>query len=186
MPTSGLSIILRILDNENRLVERADQKSISLLSILGVFMVFFIVYYRVIPINALTMTLILLYFIFALASIINLIMAIRPRIKKEKGAKTDNQIASARDPAFFTGISSFPDVAAYKDSLQKTLEDESSVNDIYIRQIYSVARINSVKYKFVQRGVTLVIITLIIELIIITYLFTYHMSTGLEIMPPIN
>ena len=186
MPTSGLSIILRILDNENRLVERADQKSISLLSILGVFMVFFIVYYRVIPINALTMTLILLYFIFALASIINLIMAIRPRVKKQKGADIGNQIAAAQDPAFFTGISSFPDVAAYKDSLQKTLEDESSVNDIYIRQIYSVAQINSVKYKFVQRGVTLVIITLIIELVIITYLFTYHMSTGLEIMPPIN
>lgn len=186
MSTSGLSIVLRILDNENRLVERADQKSISMLSILGVFMVFFIVYYRVIPMNPLTMALILLYFIFALASIINLIMAIRPRVRKQKGADIGNQIASSRDPAFFTGISDFPDVVAYKNSLQKALDDESSIADIYIRQIYSVARINQAKYRYVQRGVYLVIITLVIELTIITYLFTYHMSSGAGIMPPIN
>jgi hypothetical protein len=183
MPTSSLPIVLRILDNENRLVERADQKSISLLSILGVFMVFFIVYYRVIPMNPLTVVLIVLYFIFALMSIISLIMAIRPRIRREKG---DAKVAAPLDPAFFSGISAFPDVSAYKDTLQKMLEDEASIADTYIRQIFSVARINSAKYKFVQRGVALVIITLAIELVIITYLFAYHMSTGLDIMPPIN
>ena len=183
MPTSSLPIVLRILDNENRLVERADQKSISLLSILGVFMVFFIVYYRVIPLNPLTMTLIILYFIFALMAIISLIMAIRPRIRREKG---DVKVAPARDPAFFSGISAFPDVAAYKDSLQKLLEDESSVADNYIRQIFSVARINAAKYKFVQRGVVFVIVTLAIELVVITYLFAYHLSQGLDVMPPIN
>jgi ABC-type bacteriocin/lantibiotic exporter with double-glycine peptidase domain len=186
MSTAGLSIILRILDNENRLVERADQKSISLLSILGVFMVFFIVYYRVIPMNPLTMALIVLYFIFALMSIISLIMAIRPRIRKEKGKNEDNKAAASLDPAFFSGISAFPDASAYKATLQKTLEDDASIADIYIRQIYSVARINSVKYKFVQRGVALVIITLAIELAIITYLFAYHLSSGFNIMPPIN
>ncbi len=85
MATSSLPIVLRILDNENRLVERADQKSISLLSILGVFMVFFIVYYRVIPMNPFTVVVIVLYFLCALMSIISLIMAIRPRIRREKG-----------------------------------------------------------------------------------------------------
>lgn len=180
---SNLPIILRILDNENRLVERADQKSISLLSILGVFMVFFIVYYRVIPMNPLTMVLIILYFIFALMAIISLIMAIRPRIRREKA---DPKVAPARDPAFFSGISAFPDVTAYKDSLQKMLEDDSYVADNYIKQIFSVARINREKYKFVQRGVVCVIISLAVELVIIAYLFAYHLSTGLNIMPPIN
>jgi hypothetical protein len=33
MSTSSLALVPGILDNENRLVERADQKSISLLSI---------------------------------------------------------------------------------------------------------------------------------------------------------
>lgn len=182
MPTP-LPLVLRILDNENRLVERADQKSISLLSILGVFMVFFVVYYRVIPMNPFTVTVIVLYFTFALMSIISLIMAIRPRIRREKG---DAKVAPTLDPAFFSGISAFPDFAAYKDSLQKLLEDESAVADNYIRQIYSVARINREKYKFVQRGVVFVIISLALELTVITYLFAYHLSTGLNIMPPIN
>jgi ABC-type multidrug transport system permease subunit len=183
MATSSLPIILRILDNENRLVERADQKSISLLSILGVFMVFFVVYYRVIPMNPFTVTVIFLYFLFAAFSIISLIMAIRPRIRREEDAA---RTAPALDPAFFSGISAFPDAATYKNALQKLLEDEPSVADNYIRQIYSVARINRAKYKFVQRGVVFVIISLAIELVVIVYLFTYHMSTGLNIMPPIG
>lgn len=183
MPTAGLPIILRILDNENRLVERADQKSISLLSILGVFMVFYIVYYRVIPMNPLAMTLIVLYFIFSAMAIISLIMAIRPRIRREK---TDPRVAPALDPAFFSGISSFPTAAAYKEGLQKLLEDDTTVADNYIKQIYSVARINREKYKFVQRGVVFVIGALAIELITIVYLFAYHMNSGLNIMPPIN
>jgi len=183
MPSPSLPIILRILDNENRLVERADQKSISLLSILGVFMVFFVVYYRVIPMNPFTVTVIVMYFLFALMSIISLIMAIRPRIRREKG---DVKTPPRHDPAFFSGISSFPDVAAYKESLLKLLEDDASVANNYIGQIYSVARINREKYKFVQRGVVFVIISLAIELVIITYLFAYHLSTGLNIMPPIN
>ena len=41
MPQDKLSIVLRILDNESQLIERADRKAIALLSILGVFMVFF-------------------------------------------------------------------------------------------------------------------------------------------------
>jgi hypothetical protein len=183
MAASNLPIILRILDNENRLVERADQKSISLLSILGVFMVFFVVYYRVIPMNALTMTLIVLYFICAAMSIISLIMAIRPRIRREKGAVN---VATVRDPAFFSGISAFPDAAAYKDALQKLLEDETNVAENYTRQIYSVARINRAKYKFVQRGVVFVICSLAIELTVIVYLFAYHLSQGRGFMPPIN
>ncbi len=180
-----LPIILRILDNENRLSERADQKSISMLSIIGVFMVFFIVYYRVIPTNPLTVVLIILYFISALTAIINLIMAIRPRIKRQKATNGENKIELARDPAFFTGIAEFADVAAYKDSLQKTIQDESSISDVYIRQIYSVARINKAKYRYVQRGVVLAIVTLFIELVMITYLFTFYMGEGFTKMPPI-
>jgi hypothetical protein len=186
MSISGLAIVLRILDNENRLVERADQKSISLLSILGVFMVFFIVYYRLIPINPLTTTLILLYFIFALLSIINLIMAIRPRIRREKGEGKADEAVISRDPSFFSGISQFPNIAAYKESLQDVLKDESYITDLYIRQIFNVARINTAKYRFVQRGVVLVIVTLVIELTIITYLFTNYMGSGVPLMPPVT
>ena len=186
MSVSGLSIVLRILDNENRLVERADQKSISLLSILGVFMVFFIVYYRLIPINALTTTLILLYFVFALLSIISLIMAIRPRIRKQPADISSEETASPPDPSFFSGISRFPSIAAYKESLQEVLKDESYITELYIHQIFNVAQINTAKYRYVQRGVILVIITLVIELTIITYLFTNYMGSGVPQMPPVT
>jgi hypothetical protein len=175
MAKDNLSILLGILENENKLVERADQKSISMLSILGVFMVFFIAYYRIIPINPLTVTLIVLYFSFALLSIMHLIMAIRPRIRTESEGKGK---PIARDPAFFTGISSFPTPSAYKEALEKMLADESQVTDVYIRQIFSVARINQVKYKFVRRGIILVISTLTVELSIIVYLFVSHMGVG--------
>jgi hypothetical protein len=180
MSNGNLPIVLRILDNENRLVERADQKSISLLSILGVFMVFFIVYYRIIPINFLTGTLISLYFVFALLSIIHLIMAIRPRIRTESVAEDK---ALAHDPAFFMGICNFPNTSAYKAALEELLKNESKIADVYIRQIFSVARINKAKYKFVQRGIVLVIATLAIELAVIAYLFIYYLNAGE--MPPI-
>jgi ABC-type multidrug transport system permease subunit len=183
MPNSNLPIVLRILDNENRLVERADQKSISLLSILGVFMVFFIVYYRVIPINIFTGIMIILYFFFALCSIVSLIMAIRPRIRRDTAATDDAEKALTCDPAFFTGICTFPNAAAYKEALNTLLQEDAQVAEVYIRQIFSVARINAEKYKHVQRGIVLVISSLAIELIIIAYLFLYYMDAGK--LPPI-
>jgi hypothetical protein len=176
MSNGSLPIVLRILDNENRLVERADQKSISLLSILGVFMVFFIVYYRIIPINILTVILVSLYFAFSLLSIICLVLAIRPRIRIESEAE---QSALAHDPAFFMGICNFPSPSAYKAALKDLLENESEIENVYIRQIFSVARINKAKYKFVQRGIVLVIASLTMELAIIAYLFAFHMGAGM-------
>lgn len=178
MSNLNLSIVLRILDNENRLVERADQKSISLLSILGVFMVFFVVYYRVIPINIFTGALVILYFLFALFSILSLIMAIRPRIRKDPYETKEKDDSTTCDPAFFSGICGFPNATAYKETLEEVVKDEAKIADIYIRQIFSVARINSVKYKHVQRGVLLVITTLAIELVLIAYLFIYYLGRG--------
>ena len=183
MSVGNLPIVLRILDNENRLVERADQKSISLLSILGVFMVFFIAYYRIIPVNILTGTLISLYFFFALLSIIHLILAIRPRIRRENVESEAKDSTPSRDPAFFGGICSFPNPTAYKKALEELLKDESQIANVYIRQIFSVARINKVKYKFVQRAIILVITTLAIELAVIVYLFIFYMGVGR--IPPI-
>jgi hypothetical protein len=125
-----------------------------------------------------------LYFFFALFSIVNLIMAIRPRIRQEKveGGAKDKAIISC-DPAFFTGICTFPNASAYKDALIAILQDQSQIAEVYIRQIFSVARINSAKYKYVQRGIVTVIVTLTIELAVIVYLFLYYRN--LAKLPPI-
>ncbi len=102
MSRDKVAVVLRILDAENRLLERSDQKAISMLSILGVFMVFFVVYYRVLPVNAFTVTLITVFVLCAIGAILNLLMAIRPRIRKETQETSGD--APACEPAFFMGI----------------------------------------------------------------------------------
>jgi hypothetical protein len=178
MADIGLSFIVKILKNENWLVERADQKAISMLSTLGVFMVFFVVYYRVLPINPFTITMITLYIIFALSSIFSLILAIRPRTKRRPDflPLTDNR--QVCDPAFYTGICAHPDVETFKKNLLEVLKSEDSIADMYIREVWVVAHINAIKYKYVNRGVALVVITLTIELILIVYLFAFHIAEG--------
>ena len=184
MAGDKLSVVLRILDNENHLLERADQKAIALLSTLGVFMVFFVVYFRVIPINAVTITLSSIYFFFTLLSIISLIMTVRPRIRPIDENTGDEDTVPASEPAFFMGIRRFQNLSAYKEALDIMSGDEEATVDVYIRQIFSLAQINAAKYKYIQRAVLLVIISLTVELIIIAYLFAYHLGEGL--VPPIT
>ena len=179
MAGNRLSEVLRVVDNENRLLERADQKAISLLSVLGVFMVFFIVYYRLMPVNIVTVVLISIYFIFALMAIVNLIMIVRPRIREDEDDNKENRDnPPAGEPAFFAGICKFPTISAYKQSLEDMIKDEAASIDVYARQIFSLARINAAKYKYIQRAVLLVIVTLTAELAIIAYLFIYHLGEG--------
>ncbi len=108
-PNTTLPMVLRILDNENRLAERADQKAISLLSVLGVFMVFFIVNIRSIPLNLATVVLMTAYVIAAFAAIMHLVLTIKPRIRKGLEAVRDDSSLNTRpEVAFFAGICAFP------------------------------------------------------------------------------
>ena len=184
MSQDRLSIVLRILDNESQLIERADRKAIALLSILGVFMVFFIVYYRLIPVNQVTVALTASYFALAILAIANLVMVVHPRIVH--GEQTEDQKADnmpSCDPAFFGGICKFPDLAAYRKALGDMMADEAVTFNIYSRQVFSLAQINAVKYKHIQRATFVTIGALAIELSIIVYIFANYMGAG--IMPPI-
>jgi hypothetical protein len=184
MSQDKLSIVFRILDSESQLIERADRKAIALLSIVGVFMVFFIVYYRVVPINPCTVALTASYFVFAILSIASLVMTVRPRI--HHGEKTESQDVAnmpSCEPAFFKGICKFPSLSAYRQALEAITTDELAVFNIYTQQIFSLAQINAAKYKHLQRATFLTIAALAIELSIIIYLFANYMGAG--IMPPI-
>jgi hypothetical protein len=179
-----LSLVLRILDNESQLIERADRKAIALLSILGIFMVFFIVYYRLIPVNPFTVVLTAAYFVCAIFAIASLVMAVRPRIihgEQTGGHDVDNMPLC--EPAFFTGICKFPSLLAYRKVLEDIAGDELAIFNIYTRQVFSLAQINAVKYKYLQRATLLTISALAIELSIIIYLFANYMGVG--VLPPI-
>ena len=185
MSSDRFAVVFRILDNETRLLERADQKAISLLSILGVFMVFFIVYYRLVPVNTFTVVLVTIYFSLAMFSIWNLIMVVRPRVEKTQEDSAENPRAfSGIDPTFFQGICKYPSLSAYKDSLEAIAGDDEAAMDIYTRQIFTLARINAAKYKYIQRGVILVIAALASELVLIAYLFASYQ--GVEWMPSLR
>jgi hypothetical protein len=180
-----LSSVLRVLDAENRLIERADQKAIALLSALGVFMVFFVVYFRVFPINVFTVTLLCIYFVVALGAIVSLILTVRPRIRAIEQETGDTDKAPACEPAFFVGICKFPTLSAYRQALEDMIKDEASTMSIYTRQIFSLARINAAKYKNIQRAVLLVIIALAVELALVAYLFIYYHALGEVSLPPL-
>jgi len=186
--TSGnrLLYVLRVLDTENRLLERADQKAISLLSALGVFMVFFIVYYRLVPINAFTVTLLSIYFVFSLMAIVSFILTVRPRIHTVEEETGDTDKAVESEPAFFVGICKFPTLSAYRQALEAMIKDEASAIDVYTRQIFALARVNAAKYRNIQRAVLLVIIALAAELTLVAYLFIYYYGQGANILPPIT
>jgi hypothetical protein len=175
MPTTPLNIVLKILDNENNLSQRADQKAVATLSSLGVFMVFFIVYYRSIPVNAFTVSVILLYFFLAGMSIIWLITALRPRIRP-RGARPEGVNVS-----FFGSICQFPDAESYCQALSTQAVDEVSAVALFSRQIYDIARINAVKYKFINRAVFTVVAALLVELVIIIYLFLNYWGSHIPI-----
>ena len=182
-PPNKLLFVLRVLDAENRLLERADQKAISLLAALGVFMVFFIVWHRIVPINVFTVILLSVYFAVSLAAIISLILTVRPRIRlfEEEPGDTDN--TAACEPAFFVGICKFPTLSAYRQALENMIKDEASTIDVYTRQIFSLARINAAKYKNIQRAVLLVVIALAVELTLVVYLFGYYHAQGATFLP---
>jgi len=180
-----LSSVLRVLDAENRLIERADQKAIALLSALGVFMVFFVVYFRVFPMNVFTITLLCIYFIVALMAIVSLILTVRPRIRAAEQETADTDKAPACEPAFFVGICKFPTLSAYRQALEDMIKDEASTMNVYSRQIFSLARINAAKYKNIQRAVLLVIIALGVELALVAYLFIYYHALGAAFLPPL-
>jgi hypothetical protein len=178
MGGSQLAIVLRILDNENRLAERADQKAISLLSVLGVFMVFFIVYYRFIPINAITVLMMTTYVAAAFFAIAHLILTIRPRIQPTESVPNNEKSGYGPDPAFFGGICCYPTFDSYQESLNALTREEGAVVRNYTRQIFSVAHINQLKYRYVRRAAVIVLSALAIELTIVAYLFALYISNG--------
>jgi hypothetical protein len=164
MPGPSLATVLKILDNENNLSQRADQKAVSTLSSLGVFMVFFVVYYRSIPVNVITVPLVLSYFILAALSIVWLITALRPRTKHKASPGSVNV-------TFFGSICRFDDAESYCQALAAQSGDEETAARLFSRQIYEVAQINQVKYRNINRATITVISALMVELVVIIYLF---------------
>jgi hypothetical protein len=169
------SVIMRILDDQNRLTDRADSKAIALLSTLGIFTVFFIAQLSNIKnFTPPAIALLVIYLVSIVLAILHIILAISPRIRtaKNKGQRSSGDVSNLQ-PTFFGGISQFPDVNTYKKCIEDLVNNEGSVEDTYIRQVYEIARINRTKYKFVGRSVWFVVVALFSQITFIVLMFAH-------------
>lgn len=171
------SLMMRILDDQNRLTDRADSKAISLLSTLGIFTVLFIAQLNSIEeFNLLTITLLVVYLASVVLAVLNIILAISPQIRIFKNkVQNSNAVTSSPQPTFFGGICQFPDAKAYNECIDNLVQNEGSIEDIYVRQVYEVAKINRNKYKFVGQAVWFVVIALFSQITFIVLMFSGKM-----------
>lgn len=88
---SNIAPVFHVLSNEQLIIQRTDQKAFTMLSILGVFMVFFIVHFLKIRINWFNVIMVAVYFIAAFVAIINLVLVIAPRVRGERN-QTDSDL----------------------------------------------------------------------------------------------
>lgn len=156
-----LSTLFQILGNENQILMRTDQKAFTLLSILGVFMVFFIVHFLKVQMTWFIFLFVMVYFVAALVSIINLILVIVPRVRTEKTQEEES------NPLFFAGISQYKSASGYARHLRSIAQDREQTTNLFANQVYSLGMINTYKYKHLRNAITAFIIAISAELSII-------------------
>ena len=102
-----LDALLQILSGEQTIIQRTDQKAFTLLSILGAFMVFFIVHFTKMQLDMVIFSLIMIYFPAAMGTIYFLVRVLIPRVRgaKELNDNPDEEQTEDINPTFFAGIS---------------------------------------------------------------------------------
>ena len=78
MADKEFNALLQVLGGEQQIIQRSDQKAFTLLSILGVFMVFFIVHFTKMQLDTLIFILIVIYFPAAMCALYFLVRVIVP------------------------------------------------------------------------------------------------------------
>ena len=156
---SNIAPIFHILSNEQQVLQRTDQKAFTMLSILGVFMVFFIVHFLKIQLDWFKFIMVIIYFFSASLAIISLVLVIVPRMKKHE----HNDL----NPTYFGGISQFESQEEYSSYFQKVFINDETTFTMFSNQVFALARINSYKNHAIKRAILFFVIAIISELIII-------------------
>ena len=97
--------------------------------------------------NWLIFVMVIVYFVAALITIINLVLVIVPRIRQEKTSNGGKLL----NPTFFAGISKFASPEEYAQYLKKTSGDEDEVYQLFASQIFSLGNINKYKNDALKR-----------------------------------
>ena len=155
--------LFRVLDSEQQIITRTDQKAFTMLSLMGVFMVFFLVHFTKIQINWFNFVMLILYLVAAILALIQLILVINPHIRKAK----DREDLPEINATYFGGIVSFKSAAEYGKYLRKIMEDDTRAYTMFANQVYAVAQINKYKYGHMQAAIKSFAVAIISELLIV-------------------
>ena len=151
--TSNIAPIFHILSNEQQILQRTDQKAFTMLSILGVFMVFFIVHFLKIHLDWFKFIMVIIYFIAAMLAIINLVLVIVPRVKNSESKEIN--------PTFFGGISRFSDSTEFEQYFKKIFTNDSLTFRMFANQVYALGKINNYKNDAIKRSIVFFIVAII-------------------------
>ena len=162
--------LFRVLDSEQQIITRTDQKAFTMLSLMGVFMVFFLVHFTKIQINWFNFVMLILYLVAAILALIQLILVINPRIRKAK----DREDLPEINATYFGGIVSFSSAAEYGKYLRKIMENDTRAYTMFANQVYSVAQINQYKHGHMQAAIKYFAVAIISELLIVMSLSLIH------------
>jgi hypothetical protein len=177
MTGPSFQLLFHILQSEQAVLARTDQKAYTLLSVLGVFMTFFIVYFRLLIMNAFIVAILPIYFGAAFLTIWQLVHTILPRFHRDP--KSDDEGEIRLDPTFFGGIREFSTSKEYFDHLRgmDLDNDEERVLQLLSRQVHALAIINWSKNTRLRRGVYGFVVAIGVELVMVLSTF---ITKGLE------
>ena len=166
------SALMQVLSSEQHIIQRTDQKAFTLLSILGVFMVFFIVHFPKIQMTAIIFFLMISYFTTALGTIFYLVRVIVPRVRKHKVKTLDDDVEKDEviNPTFFAGIGQFNTPEEYASYLKSIAKDDEQLYQMFASQVFALGNINLVKNENIRQSVFFFIVALLSELLIIMYM----------------
>ena len=174
---SNVAPIFQILQSEQLILQRTDQKAFTLMSLLAAFMVFFIVHFPKVmgngEINILTAIMVLIYFINATLGLINLMLVIVPRIRNDMSHEDLPDV----NATFFGGIVQFNNPIEYASYLAEMTEDNDNTFKMFSAQLYALGHINAYKNKHMRRAIIFFGGAIFSELIIIMA-FAWSLTFG--------
>ncbi len=168
MAEDRFELLFHILQSEQSILSRADQKAYTLLSVLGVFMVFFIAYYRLMMVNLFIVGMLSIYFAAAGFTIYNLIRTIMPRFRSRPPAEGSD---APPDPTFFGGIRQYKSADAYYDFMSSIKASDERSLRFLSGQIYALAQINWTKNLHLRRGMFSFFVAITAELLMVLSTF---------------
>jgi hypothetical protein len=163
MIDKDFTALFHVLSSEQQILQRTDQKAFTILSILGVFMVFFIIHFIKVQLDWFKFVMVIIYFLSALMTIIQLVLVIVPRVRKDKF----NTKKRPENPTFFAGIAKFSTPESYAAHLRKVSGKPEKMYEMFATQVFSLGKINQYKNIALKRAILFFVIAILSELMII-------------------